>query len=161
MPRDPWISIILAAAAAVFTVACAEERESSVRVAERESRLPEWNVKTACPSSISIRGGPTCKLVTGKVKLRSCDSVRHPGGSAVMVSGISCRAGAKLILPLVHPFSNYKERRQALYRPSVVVYEPFESRPTGWTCWASFDPARPVVQHVCWRGKAVVTWRFS
>ncbi len=78
-----------------------------------------------------------------------------------MVAGISCSAGAKLILPLGHSFGDYEERRQDLYRPMVAVYKPFRSKRTGWTCWASFDPARPVVQHVCWRRAAVVTWRFS
>jgi hypothetical protein len=78
-----------------------------------------------------------------------------------MVAGISCRLGAQLILPLGHEFGDYEDRRQDLYRPSVVVYKPFDSRPTDWTCWSIFDPVRPVVQHVCWRGAAVVTWRFS
>jgi len=117
-----------------------------------------WDVKTTCPRSIAITEGKTCKLASGAKELRQCPA--HPGGSSIRVSGIACRVGRKLVLPLGHQFSNYAEPSQALFQPSVVDPTSGKSSSTGWTCWTGFDPGTSI-QYVCWRGSAVLTWRFS
>jgi hypothetical protein len=65
--------------------------------------------------------------------------------------------------PALGPLGNYSKPRVVVYRTAVATREPpYEVRPTGWTCSASWDPRGSTgIQYSCWRAEAVVSFQFS
>jgi hypothetical protein len=82
-----------------------------------------------------------------------------------MVSGISCQDGRDLRLPLGHAFGGYHRLREGVYQP-WKARGPFGHviplKPSGWTCWAGFDPAGSVgIWQACWRGFDVLLFKVG
>lgn len=126
-------------------------------------RPPPWDVKTECPKQIAILDRPNCRLISRRQRLVSCPA--GTVGHDVRAAGISCKDVYALLSPLGGSagFGVFNRARQQLARPAVATYSPpFEIRATGWTCWADFMLDRSYgEQFVCWRGRAVLTFKFS
>jgi hypothetical protein len=119
--------------------------------------------KTTCPSAFTGEPGRSiCKIAEIPVRLSRCNDA-GPGGYDVRVSGISCEVGRDLRLPLGNGFSGYGHSKERVYRPWTASgplghLEP--KRPTGWTCWAGFDPhGSQGIWHVCWRGSGLLLFK--
>lgn len=86
------------------------------------------------------------------VSLEACPPSDAPGGYDLEVSDLSCPAAEPLLLVLSDPFGRYNEPQELIYRPKMGAA-------TDWTCWASFDPDHPDIEHLCWRGSSVLRFK--
>ena len=162
---SPFVAstVVLLAATTAGLAACSAETPAPASSEKAAARPPAWTAKTECPEEIAILDRPSCRLISQRQRL-----VRCPVGTVghdVRAAGISCRDVAELLSPLGGSagFGVWNKARQKLTRPAVATYSPpFEIRDTGWTCWADFVPERSYgVQYVCWRHRAVLTFKFS
>jgi hypothetical protein len=117
--------------------------------------------KTTCPAVLTDEEHPsTCKLVFNGASLESCRRKAVPGGYDLWVHGISCQEGGSLQVPLGCNFANYAKAQAAICRVSMAtgrLSDATPTEPTGWTCWAGFDPKDPAgIRNVCWRGSDVL-----
>jgi hypothetical protein len=155
------------ALAAIGLAACGESRPATAATASQTTaeRPPRPAVSgVECPPQIRIADRPKCKLIRKRVALVPCPDT-HIGGH-LRVAGLPCREAYELMGPLgsagVSAFGDYSRSRLVVYRPAVATYkQPFEVRPTGWTCSASWEKHSSAgIQFVCLREHDTIAFRF-